>query len=183
MFPTLLPFACPGQLSLRCCYTFSVVEYVNLGRRLGRGTRIAAKILHGQARGAVVAARAQAPAIAAQGRTLAEQGRSLAEQGRGVAAGQGRSVVRGSREFGKGFWKPFMKAIRALWHEITGVFFALFALFFGEGLWRARYAWERGPEHRQFEVYLAMTLLFAYFSLSSFVRSRRPSREGRLTEK
>ena len=91
-------------------------------------------------------------------------------------AEQGRSVARGSRGFGKGSWKPFMKAVHALWHEIAGLFFALFALFFGQGLWRVRHAWEGGPEHRHFEVYVVMTLLFAYFSFSSFVRSRRPSR-------
>jgi hypothetical protein len=136
------------------CYTFSVVEYVKLGRKLGRGTRIAARVLHGQAQGAVVAARAKAPAIQAQGRTLTRAGRG----------------------FGQGFWKPFAKAVRALWHEVTGLFFGLFALFFGQGLWRVRYAWASGPEHRHFEVYLVVTLLFGYFSLSSFVRSRRHSR-------
>jgi hypothetical protein len=141
------------------------VEYVNLGRKLGRGTRLAAEALRSQAQDAVVAARSKAPEVAAKGRVVVEQRRVAAQ-----------SVARGSRGFGRGFWKPFTHAVRALWHEVTGLFFAIFALFFAQGLWRVRSAWQSGPEHRHFVVYLIVMVLFAYFSVSSFVSSRRTHR-------
>ncbi|MHB1938219.1 MAG: hypothetical protein ACYCOR_16765 [Acidobacteriaceae bacterium] len=84
-----------------------------------------------------------------------------------------RNAARGGRGFGRAFWKPFSAAGRSLWHEVTGLFFALFALFFAQGLWRLRESWRMGPEHRHFEIDLAMTVLFLYFSISAFVRSRR----------
>lgn len=157
-------FAFPwkGNAVRRNCYTFSVVEYVSLGRKLGRGTRLAAEALRGQAQDAVIAARSKAPEIAAKGRVVAEQRRVVT-----------RSVSSGTRGFSRGFWKPFTHAVRALWHEITGLFFGIFALFFAQGLWRVRYAWQSGPEHRHFVVYLIVMILFAYFSVTSFVSSRR----------
>ncbi len=86
-----------------------------------------------------------------------------------------RNVARGTQGFGRAFWKPFAHASRALWHEITGVFFAIFALFFAQNLWRTRTAWRTGPEHRHFAVYLIFLLVFAYFSVTAFVTSRRSS--------
>jgi hypothetical protein len=82
-------------------------------------------------------------------------------------------AAQGGRGFGRAFWKPISAAGRALWHEVTGLFFALFALFFAQGLWRLRHAWRFGPEHRHFEIDLVMTVVFLYFSISAFVRSRR----------
>ena len=84
-----------------------------------------------------------------------------------------RKAAQGGRGFGRAFWKPFSAAGRALWHEVTGLFFALFALFFAQGLWRLRDAWKFGPEHRHFVIDLVMTVVFLYFSISAFVRSRR----------
>ncbi len=86
-----------------------------------------------------------------------------------------RGVVQGSRGFGRGFWKPFAHAVRALWHEITGVFFALFAVFFGQGTWRHRDAWRSGPDHTHFVIYFVITLVFIYFSVSAFVSSHHSS--------
>ena len=84
-----------------------------------------------------------------------------------------RKAAQGGRGFGRAFWKPFSAAGRALWYEVTGLFFSLFALFFAQGLWRQRDAWRFGPEHRHFEIDLVMTVVFLYFSISAFVRSRR----------
>lgn len=121
--------------------------------------------MRAQAKDAVAAARTNAPEIAARTRVLAEQRHTVK-----------RTVSSGGRGFGRGFWKPFIRAVRALWHEVTGLFFAIFALFFAQGMWRVRDAWKNGPEHRHFAVYLAFTILFAYFSVSSFVSSRRSPR-------
>ncbi|HET9086369.1 MAG TPA: hypothetical protein VFN53_02485 [Acidobacteriaceae bacterium] len=135
---------------------------MRLGRKLGRGTRLAAEALRSQAQDAVVAARSKTPEVTAQSRVIAQQGRVVTHR-----------VSSGTRGFRRGFWKPFTHAVRALWHEITGLFFGIFALFFAQGLWRVRYAWQSGPEHRHFIVYLIVMILFAYFSVTSFVSSRR----------
>jgi hypothetical protein len=124
------------------------MRYVTLGRKLGRGTRLAADRLREQAR---AAAQQKAPVYLEQGRVAAAKGRHASQS----------------------FWKRLAHAGRMLWHEVTGVFFALFALFFAQGVWHARAAWHQGAEHQHFLLYLAMTALFAYFSISSFVRSRR----------
>lgn len=163
-----LPYFCLRKRATRFTRLlhFFVVGYVNLGRKLGLGTRAAAKALSSQAQSAASAAREKAPVIAAQTR---EHASSVAQQHHAMK----RSISAGTRGFGRGFWKPLTRAFRALWHEVTGLFFAIFTLFFAQGLWRVRDAWKGGPEHRHFEVYLVVTVLFGYFSVSSFVRSRR----------
>ncbi|HUZ05645.1 MAG TPA: hypothetical protein VMU62_09825 [Acidobacteriaceae bacterium] len=130
------------------------MRYVTLGRKLGRGTRQAAERVQNQVhKQAESVARQQAPAYLAQGRVVVKEGRRASQS----------------------FWKRLAHAGRMLWHEVTGVFFALFALFFAQGVWRTRAAWHQGAEHQHFVLYLAMAALFAYFSVSSFVRSRRRS--------
>ena len=125
--------------------------YVDLGRKLGRGTRLATDRLRGQMQ---TAAREKAPEYLAQGRIVAVQGKRASQS----------------------FWKRLAHAGRMLWHEVTGLFFALFALFFAEGAWHTRAAYRQGAEHQHFMLYLAMTFLFTYFSVSSFLRSRRKPR-------
>lgn len=156
------------------CYTFSVVEYANLGRKLGVGTRIAAKLLRERGQNHL------SPASRPGGKGTERVHPSLSSTPTGVrpparAATRkvSRGVVAGGRGFGRGFWNPFRQAARSLWHEITGVFFGIFALFFAQNVWRVRNAWRVGPEHRHFAVYLVFLLIFAYFSATAFGNSRR----------
>jgi hypothetical protein len=76
------------------------------------------------------------------------------------------------------FTAPFRRASRALWHELTGSFFALFAFSFAVGLWHSRAnALSSLPADRhRFYAFCALTLLFGYFAISSFVRAKRESR-------
>ncbi len=60
-----------------------------------------------------------------------------------------------------------------LWLEITGLFFALFALFFAQNVMRLRGAYAHGAEHTHFLLYVVLMLLFCWFSISSFLRARR----------
>lgn len=109
-----------------------------------------------------------------------------AERLRGQAAGvqqkapqyvaQGRVVAKGGKRAGQSFWKRLAHAGRMLWHEVTGVFFALFAVFFAQGMWRVHQAYRQGAEHQHFMLYLAMTVLFTYFSVTAFLTSRRKPR-------
>lgn len=168
-----------GQCRTARLLHFFCVDKVRLGRRLGIGTRLAAKVLREQAHNVASAGNASSPAPAAQrhpepARPRAEANPRPVETRSAVPSSQFvRKAAQGGRGFGRAFWKTFSAAGRALWHEVTGLFFALFALFFAQSLWRLRNAWRFGPEHRHFEIDLVMTVIFLYFSISAFVRSRR----------
>ena len=77
-----------------------------------------------------------------------------------------------------GITAPLRRASRALWHELTGSFFALFAFSFSVGLWHSRAnAFSSLPADRhRFYAFCALTLLFGYFAVSSFVRAKQASR-------
>jgi hypothetical protein len=89
-----------------------------------------------------------------------------------------RRVGEGTRRFGKAFWEPFKHVSATLWLEITGLFFALFAVFFGQNAWKTRTSALHGPEHAQFLLYAIVTLIFVYFCISSFVKAARRSRRS-----
>ena len=74
-----------------------------------------------------------------------------------------------------GVGTPFRKATSALWHEVTGSFFALFALSFAVGAWRMRAIAANTIPNDRFRLYAfsALALLFAYFSISNFMRAHR----------
>ena len=109
-----------------------------------------------------------------------ERLRSVARIRAGQTLGRGtRNVGRGSRNFGRALWNPFAHAGSILWLEVTGMFFALFAVLFAQHLWTLRAAWRSGTEHTHFLVYAAFTLVFLYFTLSSFARARARSRRQR----
>jgi hypothetical protein len=88
------------------------------------------------------------------------------------------NAKRGAKAFGQGILAPFTHAGGVLWLEITGLFFALFALFFVQSVYRVRGAWRQGPEHSHLLLYCALAFLFAWFSISSFARAYRKSRRG-----
>ena len=74
---------------------------------------------------------------------------------------------------------PVKRFSSVLWLEVTGTFFALFALFLGQGVWRLHNSFKASPtssEAHKAYFYLAMFLVFAYFSISSFVRANRRQR-------
>src|ERR1700761_4032127 len=77
------------------------------------------------------------------------------------------SVKRGVKAFGQALWTPFGHAGGILWLEITGMFFALFALFFVQSAYRVRSDWRTGPEHIHLILYLVLVAGFAWFSASS----------------
>ena len=65
-----------------------------------------------------------------------------------------------------------------LWLEITGLFFALFAAFFGQSVYKFRGDWKGGPDHTHFVIYTALTVLFSVFTVSQFL-PRQAEREKR----
>jgi hypothetical protein len=137
------------------------MEPDRLGRKLGIGVRVASGMLRDRASQTAHSMRQEAPAYVQQ-RTE-----------------QGRSVARGAKKFGQSIWGPFAHASGVLWLEITGLFFALFAAFFAQNVYKLRHSWLSGPDHQRFLVYGAVTLLFVYFAFSSFYRARRKERRKR----
>lgn len=163
----LAPCAGPTIVVLALLH-FGVVSYQRLGRKLGVGTRVAAKMLR---------ERAQTPQVAAAQRPAAAQsaGASAPKAAAPQAREIGRRAARGSTGFTRAVWMPFRHAAGTLWHQVTGVFFAIFALFFAQNAWRMRSAWRAGADHRHFLIYLVLLLVFGYFSATAFWSGRQPS--------
>ena len=88
------------------------------------------------------------------------------------------TAKRGAKAFGQALLGPFTHAGSVLWLEITGLFFALFALFFVQSVYRVHTAWRQGPEHSHLLLYCALAFVFAWFSVSSFIRAYRKSKRG-----
>lgn len=84
----------------------------------------------------------------------------------------GRATGRLARGFG-GFLRPFGRVGGILWLEVTGVFFLLPVLVFTPTVWRTRFSWAHGPDHRTFWVSLLVIAVFLYLGVSSFWRARR----------
>jgi hypothetical protein len=88
------------------------------------------------------------------------------------------TAKRGAKAFGQALLGPFTHVGGVLWLEITGLFFALFALFFVQSVYRVHSAWRQGPERGHLLLYCVLALVFAWFSVSSFARAYRKSKRG-----
>jgi hypothetical protein len=138
------------------------MEPTRVGRKLGIGVRLASGIVRDRAAQTAHSMQQEVPAAPEQRLFNARKG-----------AGRGRAFANGARNFGKSIWGPFAHAGSVLWLEITGLFFALFGLFFAQGAYRLRHAWQAGPDHSRFLIYAVVTLVFFYFAFSSFYRARQ----------
>lgn len=72
--------------------------------------------------------------------------------------------------------QPVKRFSGVLWLQVTGLFFALIALTMAFGAWHDRAAFHQPPgSHAAMKlyIYLAVFVLFTYFSVSSFVRAER----------
>jgi len=143
-----------------------------IGRVLGIGVRVV-----GRMAGQRIAAGAQAATRPPQSRPTAGPVTLEGAPGRAAAGAETArraGVVAGTVGRGVGgFLKPFHRVGNIVFLEIVGVFFLLFALGFGNWVWRMKDQAVRGPEHAKFLVYAAMTLAFLYLGVSSFWRARR----------
>jgi hypothetical protein len=148
------------------------------GRTLGIGVRVASNILRDRA-GRLAQGDAQAPVSSPAPAPVNRPRVSVETLGQAAArtaaktGSTSRAIGHGSKKFGQAFWIPFRNAGRTLWLEITGLFFALFAVFFTQNVYRTREAWNHGPEHSHFLLYLAFAALFAWFSVSSFLKANK----------
>ena len=104
------------------------------------------------------------------------------------AAPTTRGLAEGSRRFGRAIWAPAVRLSGVLWLELTGVFFALFALVAGIAAWRLRSALPplspgtaaslapASDDRTRLLFAAGMVLVFGYFSFSSFLKANRRSR-------
>ena len=136
------------------------MEPKKVGRTLGIGVRVASNMLRQRVEQAAKARESRPPAP------------SPPRSSRVVTA------KRGAKAFGQGLLGPFTHAGKVLWLEITGLFFALFALYFAQNVYRVRAAWRQGPEHSHLLLYCALAAAFAWFSFSSFARAYRRNKRG-----
>jgi hypothetical protein len=145
------------------------MEPNRFGRKLGIGVRIASRMAKERAAKSSTTSATQATAAPRSDTPPPPRPKkNFAEPARRVGVG--------TRRFGQAFFGPLKNVGGALWLEITGFFFALFAVFFGQNAWRLRAAALHGPEHAHFLLYAAVTLVFLYFSISSFVKAAQRSR-------
>lgn len=132
-----------------------------IGRVLGVGIRVAGRVASQRLNAAAEAASQPQPSI-----PPAKQSATAAPRQQARAAG---SVARGLG----GFLKPFTRAGRIVWLQVTGVFFFLPVLVFTPTLWRTRASYATGPDHRTFIASAIVVVVFFYLGVTSFWRARR----------
>lgn len=155
--------------------TLTDMDSERFGRVLGVGARLAAKTVAA----AVDAAAAPNPSAKSPGAGTAGSGGSATRQVAAQVQQTGRGLKQGSRRFGEAIWGPFARLSGVLWLEFTGVFFGLFALSMGVGLWRQRGTLHAAGHEAQvrFLLLAGVALLFGYFCVSSFLRAGRKGRQ------
>lgn len=141
----------------RRCYHRIEMKPQSIGRALGIGFRVAGRLVGQRASAGVQSAEVQ-EGIGAQTRAAGQ-----------IAGKATRGAVRGVG----GFLRPFGRVGGLIWLEVMGVFFALPVVVFLPTVWKARGNWAHGPDHRTFLFAAGLVVLFAYLSISSFVRARR----------
>jgi hypothetical protein len=177
-------------------YTLDM-DSVRFGRALGIGARLAAKTMVS----AVDAATAPNPsaAKAKQDAAIGSAAGSSSTTGEkakasGTQLGQnvvqttaqmrqtGRGLKEGGRRFGEAVWGPIVKLSGALWLELTGVFFGIFAVSAGGNAWKMRWALHETAANHDAHVRLLISVVmaaaFGYFCLSSFVKASRRVRRS-----
>jgi hypothetical protein len=164
------------------------MDSVRFGRALGIGARAAARTLVT----AVDAATTPNPSDSAGTQGTAGGPANTKAGTAGVRMGQqaarttsqvrqtGKGLKLGTRRFGEAVWGPFVKLSGVLWLELTGVFFGIFAVFAGGGVWKMRGDWRQTAvnhdAHTRLIAAAAMAVVFGYFCVSSFVKARRRGR-------
>ena len=134
-----------------------------IGRVLGTGMRVA-----GRMAGQRLAGNAQS----ATAHPVTVESVSRPAQVRATGKTAGRATGSLARGVG-GFLRPFGRLGSVLFLEVTGLFFFIFVLVFGQTIWRTRASYLHGPDHEKFLVATGLVLLFLYLSVSSFWRARR----------
>ena len=157
------------------------MDRVRFGRALGYGARHAAKTLLQAADAASTPAAKRTAGSAAQpSQAAAGQARPVAPQAARVAERvvQTQRTVAATKKhagkLGRSVWTPLARFSSVVWLQVTGLFFALIAMFLAQGAWKERAAMHlplSSHAATKFYVLLVAFAAFAYFSVSNFVRA------------
>jgi hypothetical protein len=153
------------------------MEPKKVGRALGIGVRVASNMVRERVERAAASHPAQATGAPSPRSNAAVAGNPRTVLAPGLPA-KAATIKRGAKAFGQALLGPFTHAGSVLWLEITGLFFALFAVFFVQSVYRVHNAWKQGAEHAHLVLYAALAIAFAWFSVSSFARAYRKSKQG-----
>jgi hypothetical protein len=169
------------------------MDSVRFGRALGIGARVAAKTLvtavdaatspnpsaaEKAKQGTEAAPAAASPSATgkAESSRVRQQAAKTTAQVRQTSAG----LKEGSKRFRESVGGPLARLSGALWLELTGVFFGIFAVFAAGGAWKLRGTLQgtgaNHDAHGRFLAAVLMAAVFAYFCVSSFVKANRRSR-------
>ena len=125
------------------------MEPKKVGRTLGIGVRVASNMLRERVRTGC-----RSPSSHRAAGNGWERPRRLRRRQQSQYRNRVAGVKRGAKAFGQAFLGPFTHAGSVLWLEITGLFFALFAVFFAQSVYRVHAAWRQGPEHTHLLLYV-----------------------------
>jgi hypothetical protein len=154
-------------------YTIDM-DRVRFGRALGIGARQAAKTL-------MTAAEAAAAENPSARRASANTASRPAESRipTRISVPEPQVIKAHARDLKRSVWSPFARFSTVLWLEVTGVFFAVFALVAGLQVWKRHAALRlppNSPDAQGVYVCIVIFAVFAYFTISSFVRANRRGR-------
>jgi hypothetical protein len=164
-----------GMTDVAGQYTGEAMDRVRFGRALGYGARHAAKTLL-QAADAASTPAAKRPASGAN----AERSQPAQPQAARVAERvvQTQRTVAATKQhagkLGRSVWTPVARFSSVVWLQVTGLFFALIAMFLAQGAWKERAAMHLplgSHAAAKFYVLAVAFAAFAYFSVSNFVRA------------
>lgn len=148
------------------------MDRVRFGRALGYGARHAAKTLMQAADAATTPSPARASSAGATSKTPAPARSSAPAAERMVQSG--RAATKHAGRLGRSIWTPLARFSGVVWLQVTGLFFALLAMFLGQGAWKERAAMHlplASHAAQRFWVLAAAFAVFAYFCVSNFVRA------------
>lgn len=146
------------------------------GRILGVSARVAAdKVRERSAQSSSAPAHQASSARPSSPATARPAAQRAAIASAAAYADGSRRLARGAGRFGAAIWRPFAHATGVLTLQITGVFFALFTLFFTGHAWQVYKTAGRHDSH--FLVYTALAVLFLWFAVSSFWRASRRGKQ------
>ena len=146
--------------------TLESMDRVRFGRALGYGARHAAKTLLQAADAATTSTPTRRAGSAAPTDRVAEK---VVQTQRTVAA-----TKKHAGKLGRSVWTPVARVSSVVWLQVTGLFFALIAMFLAQGAWKERAAWHLPlGSHAAVRFYVLAVAFaaFAYFSVSNFVRA------------
>ncbi len=139
---------------------------------MGYGARHAAKTLMQAADAATTpsaAGKAGAPQAQSSRTPIAPSAARVVETGRTAVA-----ATKHAGKLGKAVWTPVARFSSVVWLQVTGLFFALIAMFMFQGVWKERAAMHlplTSHDGTKFWGMAAAFLVFAYFTVSNFVRA------------